>query len=252
MLHEGAVLVEQFQLDIAQVLPVCLQYAAVGSRFQLYRFTRGLDFEMRHGVSAIHTLCLNSARSERQVPNDGVVRIIFCFLHSHFVSVHVENHFLTIGDGVHFHHQSFVTGWEVPNACHAWPLPQVASVVDVETLVLHGDADQWFVFVPHGSMESSSWLFNHVDVEESRRPSMTWPACFADIIHARPKESSCNPFVLFDDVPRIVGVVGTDIPFRSTEIRQFLSHQELAFREFLMVGKHSCFEVVVTHHVGYS
>ena len=81
---------------------------------------------------------------------------------------------------------------------------------------------------------------------------MTWPACFPDIIHARPKESSCNPFVLFDDVPRIVGVVGTDISFRSTEIRQFLSHQELAFREFLMVGKHSSFEVVVTHHIGYS
>ena len=101
-------------------------------------------------------------------------------------------------------------------------------------------------------MEGSTGLLYHANIEQTRRPSMAWPTGFADIIHTGPDETAGNEFVCGNDIPRIVGIVASDIPFRTHIIRQFFRNKETPLRKLLVIGQHSCLQIVIAHHVRHT
>ena len=53
---------------------------------------------------------------------------------------------------------------------------------------------------------------------------MARPTGFTDVVRTGPKETARDKIVFGNDIPGIVRVVTTDIPFRPAVIRQLLRH----------------------------
>ena len=251
MLHECSVFVQQLHLYITQILPVGHQLSTVGRGFQSHGIACRTYFMHSHRIRPVDTLGHERPAPIRQTPRYRMVRVICRPAYAHLVAVVEQSHTLAVSRSVHFDDQTFVSAGEIPYRPHVRPLPKVAPVVDVERIVAHGDTHHRFV-VPHRPMESRARLFHHANVEKSRRPTVARPTGFTDVVRTGPKKTACDKIVLGNDVPRIVRVVTTDIPFRSAVIRQFFRHQEATLGKFLMVGKHTCLQIIVAHDVGHS
>ena len=56
----------------------------------------------------------------------------------------------------------------------------------------------------------------------------------------------------FDDVPWVVGVVGTDVALGTAVVGQFFGHDKLAVGKSLVVADHAWLLIVIAHHVGHT
>ena len=166
-----AVLVDELELDVGEVLAVGGECGAVGGGFECHGVGGGAEGVVGDGVGVVDASCLDGAGGVGYVPDDGVIGEVGSLLHAHHLAVDGKLYTVAVGHGLHLHDEPLVVGGKVPDAGQSGPLPEVTAMVDVEAVVADGNAHHGLLLLPDGTVPDALCLFCAGEVDESRGPS---------------------------------------------------------------------------------